>query len=593
MSILPAENKARPAREALPPLFDLAKIRQDFPILQRKVHGHPLVYLDNAATTQKPRVVIEAMERYYAHDNANVHRGVHLLSQFATQEYEEARGKVRRFLNAASPREIIFTRGTTEAINLVAQTFGRQNIRAGDEIILTHLEHHSNIVPWQMLCSEKGARLRVVPINDRGEILLAAYEELLGPQTRLVALAHVSNSLGTVNPVRQVIELAHRRGVPVLLDGAQAVSHLRVDVAELDCDFYAFSGHKLYGPTGIGVLFGKEAILKAMPPWQGGGDMIENVTFEKTTYADLPNKFEAGTPAIAQAIGLGVAIDYLESVGLENAAAHEAMLLQQGTEQLSRIPGVRLVGTAADKVAVLAFVADDPPMSALDVGTQLDLEGIAVRTGHHCCQPVMDRYGVPGTVRASLAMYNTTEDVDRLVTVLRKVVAAGAARRPWRSAGVATRPEPAYPKAAAPSPREAAEELVETFELFDSWPERYQYVLDLGKKLLPMPEEMKTEENRVRGCQSTVFLSARRQPETEDVVEFLADSDADLVRGLIAVLQRVFSGQPAAAVAAFDVEKFFHQLGLDQHLTLGRRNGLAAMVQRVRRFAADLVPQPV
>ena len=586
MSMIPPAGRPRPAREALPPLFDLDKIRQDFPILHRKAHGRPLVYLDNAATTQKPRAVIDALDRYYEHDNANVHRGVHLLSQLATQEYEEARAKVQRFLNAASPREIIFTRGTTEAVNLVAQTFGRQNVGAGDEVIVSHLEHHSNIVPWQMLCEEKDARLRVIPINDRGELLLDEYEKLLGPRTKLVAVAHVSNALGTVNPVRQLIERAHRRGAAVLLDGAQAVAHFKVDVRRLDCDFYAFSGHKIYGPMGVGVLYGKEALLAAMPPWQGGGDMINSVTFEKTTYAEPPSKFEAGTPHVAGAVGLGVALDYLESVGVENAAAHEAQLLRRATERLREVPGVRLIGTAAEKASVLSFVVDDPPLSALDVGTQLDLAGVAVRTGHHCCQPLMERFGVPGTVRASLAMYNTSEDVDRFADALGKIVAAASARA--RPAPVAAPPEAIYPKATAASPREAAGRLVEAFEFLDSWPERYQYLIELGKKLPPLPAALKTEANRVRGCQSTVFLSARRRPGTDDVLEFLADSDADIVRGLLALLQRVFSGQRATEVLAFDMEGFFHQLGLDQNLVLGRRVGLDAMVKRVRSFAATL-----
>jgi cysteine desulfurase/selenocysteine lyase len=586
MSAIPAEPRPRAAREALPPLFDLAKVREDFPILARKAHGRPLIYLDNAATTQKPRAVIETVARYYERDNANVHRAVHLLSQLATREYEEARAKAQRFLNAPSAREVIFTRGTTEAINLVAQSFGRANVAAGDEIIVSHMEHHSNIVPWQMLCEEKGALLRVVPINDRGELMLDEYEKLLSQRTKLVALVHVSNSLGTVNPVRQVIEQARRRGVPVLLDGAQAVSHMKVDVQALGCDFYAFSGHKLYGPTGIGVLYGREELLQAMPPWQGGGDMIASVTFAKTTYAELPNKFEAGTPNIAGAVGLGAAIDYVESLGVANLAAHEQHLLRHATEKMRQLPGVRIIGTAAEKVSVISFVAEDPPLSALDVGTQLDLEGIAVRTGHHCCQPVMDRFGVPGTARASFAMYNTTEEVDRFVAALKAILQSAAARS--RPAVAAAGPDLAYPKPYAPSPEAAADKVAGVFEVMDDWAERYQYIIDLGKKLPPLPDVFRTEANRVRGCQSTVFLHARKRPGTDDVLEFLADSDADLVRGLIGLLQRVYSGQTAEQVLAFDVEGFFARLGLDQHLTLGRRNGLAAMVQRVRGIAATL-----
>jgi cysteine desulfurase/selenocysteine lyase len=582
MSIHPAK--------ALPPLFDLRKVREDFPILRRTVHDKPLVYFDNAATTQKPQQVINAVSRYYKLYNANIHRAVHLLSGLATKEYDEARVKVQRFLNAPAREEIIFTRGTTEGINLVAQTYGRANVGPGDEVVVSHMEHHSNIVPWQILCDEKGAKLRVVPINDRGEFLFEEYEKLLGPRTKLVSVVHISNSLGTVNPVRRIIEAAHRRGVPVLIDGAQAAAHLRIDVEDLDCDFYALSGHKLYGPTGIGVLFGKARHLRAAPPYQGGGDMIASVTFEKTTYADLPNKFEAGTPDIAGAIGLAAAIDYVESVGLENIAAHEDKLLRYATEKVRQIPGVRILGTAAHKVGVLSFVVENPPVSALDVGVKLDLEGVALRTGHHCCQPVMDRFGLPGTARASFAMYNTTTEVDHFVATLRKLVADAAARaRP----ATALSADVAYAKASAESPQAAAGLLADVFESFDDWAERYQQIIDFGKKIPPMPAALKTDDNRVRGCQSTVHISARKKPGTEDALEFVADSDAELVRGLIALLERVFSGQRAEDILAFDVEGFFARLGLDQHLTMGRRNGLAAMVQRIRALAASLAaPQP-
>jgi cysteine desulfurase/selenocysteine lyase len=374
--------------------------------------------------------------------------------------------------------------------------------------------------------------------------------------------------------------------VPVLIDAAQSAAHLPLDVRALDCDFLALSGHKLYGPTGIGVLYGKAALLERMPPWQGGGDMIKSVTFQKTTYADLPNKFEAGTPNIAGAIGLGAAIDYLQSIGVDNAAAHEDALLRRATEGIRQIPGIRLIGTAAQKAGVLSFVVDNPPMASLDVGTRLDLEGVAVRTGHHCCQPVMDRFGIPGTVRASFALYNTVEDVDRFVTALRSIVEEAAAKsRPAVSANGA---EVVYPKTVAASPQAAADELAEVFDFLDDWVQRYQYLIELGEELPPLPAEFRTEANRVRGCQSTVFLHARKRPDTEDVIEFLADSDADIVRGLIGLLERVFSGQRAADVVAFDVQGFFARLGLDQHLSMGRRNGLAAMVQRIRNFAASL-----
>jgi len=399
--------------------YDLRRVRRDFPILAQKIHGKPLVYLDNAATTQKPQQVLDAILRYYSEDNANVHRGVHLLSERATEAYERARTIVQNFLNAARPEEIIFVRGTTEAINLVAQTYGRRNVVSGEEIILTAMEHHSNIVPWQMLCEEKGAQLRVVPINDRGELQLDQYEKLLGPKTKLVAIAHVSNALGTINPVRRIIELAHQQGVPVLVDGAQAAPRMKVDVRELDADFYSFSGHKIYGPTGIGVLYGKASLLDAMPPYQGGGDMISSVTFEKTLYNKLPHKFEAGTPHMEGAIGLGAALEYVNRLGIENITAHEQDVLAYATEKVAALPGVRLIGTARQKTGVLSFVLE--PIHPHDIGTILDQEGIAIRTGHHCAQPVMLRFGVPATARASFGLYNTREDVDALVRGLNRV----------------------------------------------------------------------------------------------------------------------------------------------------------------------------
>jgi cysteine desulfurase/selenocysteine lyase len=416
MSVL---TNPRTARKKTVREFDVRKIREDFPILKQKIHGKPLIYLDNAASTQKPQVVIDTIKRYYETDNANVHRGVHLLSERATKQYEDARIKVQRFLDAAQPREVIFVRGTTEAINLVAQTFGRMTVGAGDEVVISHMEHHSNIVPWQILCEEKGAVLRVAPITDEGELRLDEYEKLLNPRTKIVAITHVSNTLGTINPIRRIIELAHQRGIPVLVDGAQAVPHMAVDVQELDCDFYAFSGHKLYGPTGIGVLYGKLAMLEAMPPYQGGGDMISSVTFAKTTYNVLPHKFEAGTPNIAGVIGLGAAIDYLNGLGLDNVAAYERELLAHATEALARIPSVRFIGTARERSGAVSFVMDG--IHPHDIGTILDQEGIALRTGHHCTQPLMDRFGVPATARAALAFYNTHEEIDALVKGIHKV----------------------------------------------------------------------------------------------------------------------------------------------------------------------------
>jgi cysteine desulfurase/selenocysteine lyase len=400
--------------------LDVKKIRGDFPILTQRVHGKPLVYLDNAATSQKPQAVIDTVNRYYLTDNSNIHRGIHSLSERATQAYEDARGRVRKFVNAGDNKEIIFVRGTTEGINLVAQSYGRAFVGKGDEIIISAMEHHSNIVPWQLLCEQVGARLRVVPINHDGELLFDEYESLLSDRTKLVAIAHVSNALGTVNPIKEIIEAAHERGVPVLIDGAQAAPHMKIDVQELECDFYAFSGHKLFGPTGIGVLYGKASLLDAMPPYQGGGDMISLVTFEKTHYNVLPYKFEAGTPNIAGVIGLGAAIDYINGVGLEAVAVYEQNLLAYATEAVSAIPRVRIIGTAKEKASVLSFVVEG--IHAHDVGTILDQEGVAVRAGHHCAMPVMQRFGVPATARASLAFYNTEEEVDALVKAIHKVI---------------------------------------------------------------------------------------------------------------------------------------------------------------------------
>ncbi len=405
--------------EASAPALDVERIRDDFPILKRQVREHRLVYLDSAATTQKPRAVLDALARYYAEGNANIHRGVYVLSEEATAAYDAAREKVRRFLNAEAGREIVFTRSSTESINLVAQSFGRRNVGPGDEIVITHMEHHSNIVPWQLLCEQVGARLRVAPIDDTGTLQLDELERLIGPRTRLVSVVHLSNSLGTINPVRDIVAMAHRMDVPVLIDGSQAVYHMPVDVRALDCDFYVCTGHKLYGPTGIGVLYGREALLEQMPPYQGGGDMIRSVTFEKTTYADLPHKFEAGTPHIAGAIGLGAAVDYVQGIGFDALMPHEADLLAYGTAALSEVQGLRLIGTAADKASILAFVMKGAHPH--DVGTIVDTEGVALRTGHHCTQPIMDRFGVPATARASVAMYNTREEIDVLVRALQRV----------------------------------------------------------------------------------------------------------------------------------------------------------------------------
>ena len=398
--------------------LDVEKIRQDFPILHQEVNGKPLAYLDNAATSQKPTQVIKALDKYYQEDNANIHRGVHTLSERATIDYEQARGKVRSFINANSEKEIIFVRGATEGINLIAQSYGRTNLNTGDEIIISEMEHHSNIVPWQLLCEQTGAILKIIPINDSGELILEEFEKLLSPKTKLVSLAHISNALGTINPIQIIIDRAHEHNAIVIIDGAQATPHTTVDVQALDCDFYVFSGHKLFGPTGIGVLYGKAHLLEAMPPWQGGGDMIKMVSFEKTLYNDLPYKFEAGTPHIAGVIGLGAAIDYVSTTGLEAIAAYEHELLEYATEKTLEVKGLRLIGTAQQKTSILSFVIDS--IHPHDIGTILDHEGIAIRTGHHCAMPVMTHFNVPATARASFAFYNTFEEVDRLIQALGK-----------------------------------------------------------------------------------------------------------------------------------------------------------------------------
>ncbi|MDP9173379.1 MAG: SufS family cysteine desulfurase [Planctomycetota bacterium] len=578
------DSSNRPQSDGGP--LDVQAIRAQFPILQSKVHGKPLIYFDNAATTQKPLAVIEAIDSYYRTENANIHRGVHTLSQQATADYEKAREKITRFINAAETREIIFTRGTTEGINLVASSWGRQFLRAGDEILLSSMEHHSNIVPWQMIAEQTGAKIRVIPMNDRGELLMDEFDRLLSDRTKMVAVVHTSNSLGTINPVKEIITKAHVRGAVVLIDGAQWVAHGPTDVRALDADFYAFSGHKLYGPTGIGVLYGKAKLLEAIPPYQGGGDMISSVTFEKTTYNVLPHKFEAGTPHIAGGIGLGAAIDWITSLGLERIAKYEHALAQHATERLSAIPGLRLIGTAREKANVFSFIIESPPLSSMDIGAQLDAQGIAVRTGHHCCQPVMDRMKISSTARASMAVYNAREEIDVMADELARIIASAAAKKP--TAKPAQGIPIIFPAATAASPQAVADELIETFEFLGDWEQRHQFLVELGDKLLPMSPMMKSESNRVHGCMSTVHLAAQRRPGTADTLEFLADSDAAIVRGLIALLERVFSGQSASAILGFDIEGFLKRLGLDQHLSMGRRNGLAGMIQRIRAEAASL-----
>ena len=400
--------------------FDIEKIRKDFPILSRKVHGETLVYLDNAATSQKPQFVIDIINKYYTHDNSNIHRGVHYLSQNATEAFESSRERIKKFINAPQAKQVLFTKGTTDAINLVANAYGRKFVGKGDEVIISTMEHHSNIVPWQMLCDEKEAILHIIPINDKGEIIFEAFEKLLNEKTKLVSIVHISNALGTINPVKEIIKKAHAFNVPVLIDGAQAIQHMKVDMQELDCDFYAFSGHKVFGPTGIGILYGKEELLNKMTPYQGGGDMIKTVTFEKTTYNELPHKFEAGTPNIEGGIALGAAVDYINAIGIENITAYEKELLEYATEKLSAIEGLKIIGTAEEKASVISFIIEG--IHHYDIGVILDQLGIAVRTGHHCTQPLMERFNIQGTIRASFALYNTKEEVDVLVKGIEKSI---------------------------------------------------------------------------------------------------------------------------------------------------------------------------
>jgi len=575
------------------PGFDVRRIRRDFPILHTSAHGKPLVYLDNGATTQKPQAVLDRLARYYESENANIHRGVYLLSQAATLAYEEARRTVAAFINAPEPAEVIFTRGTTEAINLVASSFGRANFKPGQQIIVSAMEHHSNIVPWQIIAQATGAVLRVIPMNDAGELLLDEYARLLKQPTCFVSVVHASNSLGTINDVCTIARMAHEAGAKVLIDGAQWVAHHPTDVQQIGCDFYAFSGHKLYGPTGIGVLWGRRELLDAMPPYQGGGDMIESVTFEKTTYAALPNKFEAGTPHIAGAIGLAAAIEYVQSVGFENLVPHEESLLAYATQQLGDVPGVRIIGTAKQKGCVLSFVIEDPPISSLDIGNRLDREGVAVRTGHHCCQPVMDRMGITSTARASLAMYNTKEDVDALVAAVKLTIQERSAKRhagPTASPAMSTLE---FPEAAADSPTAAADQLAEELQdVSDALGGRdaiNTYIEEMGEHLLPMPDVLKNDSTRVHGCMSIVHIFPRIRPGTVDVFEFLGSSDAFIVKGLIAVLQRIYCGQKASAVLDFDIENFFQRIGLDQFISSQRRNGLAGMIKRIRSSAGAMV----
>lgn len=551
--------------------YPIDKIRGEFPILKRTVYENKqLVYLDNAASTQHPQQVIDAISAYYQNTHSNIHRGAHALATEATDAYEAARKTVATFIGAASPNEIIFTRGTTEGINLVAETFGRARVEQGDEVLISEMEHHSNIVPWQMLCEQVGAKLRVVPVNDRGEFVWDEFERLLGPRTKLLAITHISNTLGTINPVREIIEAAHRHDVTVLIDGAQAIAHTKVDVAVLDCDFYVFSGHKLFGPTGIGVLYGKESLLKGMPPYQGGGSMIRTVKFEKTTFEDPPFKFEAGTPNMAGAIGLAAAIDYVNAIGLDQIAAYEDELTRYGIEQLKPINGLRMIGTAEQHAGILSFVVDG--IHADDIGRLVDREGVAVRVGHHCTQPLMERFNVPATVRASVAMYSTREEIDTLVHAVRKAVNVMSRTCPIEKTEV---------RPSSESIERTQDRIVEEFAAIPDWEERYQKIIDAGKRHPSIPENLKDDKWVVRGCQSTVWL----HPELKDgKIAFLAESNAMIVNGLVAMLLRVYSNRTPEEILN-TAPRFINEIGLSQHLSQARANGLAAMLEQIKNYA--------
>ena len=562
--------------------FDPYRVRREFPILQTRMNNYPLVYLDNGATTQKPQPVIDAIVHYYTHDNANIHRGVYSLSQRATEAFELARRKVAQFIGAPDPACCIFVRGTTEAINVVAQSWGQKQLQPGDEVLLTELEHHSNIVPWQMACQATGATLRTIPMTDDGDLDLSELDNLLNSNTKMVSIQHVSNALGTIHDLATIIARAREVGAKVMVDGAQWVGHFPTDVIGLDCDFYTFSGHKLFGPTGIGVLWGRRELLDAMPPYQGGGDMIETVSFDRTTYAQLPNRLEAGTPDIAGAIGLGAAIDYMQSLDFAQLVAYEHELLEYATEQLSQIDGLRIVGTATKKAGVISFVCDS--VATLDLGIGLDRLGIAVRTGHHCCMPLMQRLKVGGTTRASFAFYNTREDVDALASGLRKIIGERSQHQPQAAESMIR-----FAAATAPTPEAAAEQLADEFLAFDDRESKTELLIDLARQLPNNFAQLKPICQAVPGCMSEVYLLGRPIPGAPHKFEFVADSNAEIVRGLIAVLQTLLSGQDAKLLLEFDLESFFRRIGLDQFVSTQRRSGLDGMIRNIRTLALAIV----
>lgn len=562
----------------------LKRIRQDFPILHTEMNGKPLIYFDNGATTQKPRQVIEAITKYYEQDNANIHRGLYELSQRATDRYEAARARVAKFLGAERAEECIFVRGTTEAINLVASSWGKLSLGPDDEVIVSGLEHHSNIVPWQMACAAAGAELKVWYGDPDGCLQLDELKRLVSDRTRMIAVQHVSNALGTIHDITGLTKLARQVDAKVLVDGAQWVGHQPTDVSQLGCDFYVFSGHKLFGPTGIGVLWGRKELLESMPPYQGGGDMIETVAFDKTTYAELPNRFEAGTPDMAGAIGLAAAIDYIEDIGFDKIAAWELHLLELATERLESVPGLRIIGKSHEKAAVLSFVLESPSIAPMDIANHLANAGIAIRTGHHCCMPLMGQMEVTGTSRVSMAFYNTEEEVETLQASLMELVESRKSQKTGHSDSQ-NGTDIQFGSSEFGSVVEAAEELEEEFLDFDDAESKTELLMEFGQSVPDHFEALKKISEAVPGCMSEVYLVGRPAPSDATRFEFAADSNAGIVRGLIAVLQQLFSGQQVEEVLNYDLEGFFRRIGLHQFVSTQRRSGLEGMIRRIRTLA--------
>ncbi|WP_299731436.1 SufS family cysteine desulfurase [uncultured Endozoicomonas sp.] len=564
------------------PVFNVERIRQQFPLLQRTVHGCPLVYLDNAATTQKPASVIESIDYYYRAQNANVHRAAHFLSACTTHAFEDARETARQLLNAPYAEEVIWTRGATEAINLVAHSWGRNQLQAGDEIMLSRLEHHANIVPWQMVAEVTGAIIRVIDLDDAGNVDLNSYRQLLSEKTRLVAIAHTSNAIGTILPVQEMIRLAHDAGALVLVDGSQAVAHQKVDVQQLGADFYVYSGHKVYGPTGIGVLYGRRELLESMPPWQGGGEMIERVSFTETRYNALPFKFEAGTPNIAGAIGLAKALEFLSTMDVDQLQSHENKLRLLAEEGLRSINGIRLIGEADQKAPVVSFLSDQ--YHHQDLGLMLDQQGIAVRVGHHCAMPLMESLNLKGTVRASFAMYNTEQEVQQFITAMEQLHHSPVFGVGSEELTISDNVEPAGLSEVFQTQSLDRRTIEKRLSVFTNWQARYREIMMLAKELPALPEAWKTEDARLHGCESSVWLHSHYDDETMQLY-FAADSDARVIRGLIAMVLSVYSGQTPETIERENIEQWFQELGLYNHLSPSRGNGLRAIVKEIQAIA--------